>query len=139
MTPQGKRSRGGRLGRIATLAVLIAAGWLVAADAADLRADVAAACRADESAHCNGVAPGTAEALACLQKNTAVTAPACRAQLARLPTDAEKAALRTSCRSDYIANCLAVTPGTIEALQCLQKAAPSLAPACKAAVAAASH
>ncbi len=127
------------LGRLVAGALLIATVLPRMAGAADLKGDIAAACHADESAHCSGVRPGTADALACLQKNDAVIAPACRTQLARLPTDAEKATLRASCRSDYIAHCLTVPSGTIESLQCLQKAAPSLSPACKSAVTAASH
>ncbi len=127
------------LARIVAGAMLIAAVLPQMARASDMKGDIAAACHADESAHCGGVRPGTAEALACLQKNDAVVAPACRAQLARLPTDPEKAALRASCRNDYIAHCLSVPSGTLDSLQCLQKSAPSLSPACASAVTAASH
>jgi outer membrane biosynthesis protein TonB len=54
--------------------------------------------------------------------------------LAQAPSDAQKAAIRSACRSDYIAHCSSVTPGGIEALQCLQKNMSSLAPGCQSAV-----
>jgi hypothetical protein len=121
-------------------AVLLAAtGWAATSAAGDLSGDLETACHADHVAHCGGVKAGTSEALTCLQANSAAVSPACRTQLARLPTDAEKATLRASCRNDYIAHCLTVPAGTLRSLQCLQAAAPSLAPVCKAAVAAATH
>ena len=43
------------------------------------------------------------------------------ASLAQQPTDAQKSAIRNNCRSDYMAHCSSVTPGGIEALQCLQR------------------
>jgi len=49
-------------------------------------------------------------------------------------TDAQKAALKSSCRSDYMSNCMSVRPGGIEALQCLQKNMAKLSPACQTAV-----
>ena len=54
--------------------------------------------------------------------------------LAQAPTDAQKAAIRSACRNDYIAHCSSVQPGGIEALQCLQKNMSSLAPGCQSAV-----
>lgn len=60
----------------------------------------------------------------------AVAAPA----FAQAPTDAQKSALRSSCRSDYQAHCASVTPGGVEALQCLQKNMSSLSAACQGAV-----
>jgi hypothetical protein len=60
----------------------------------------------------------------------AVAAPA----FAQAPTDAQKSAIRSSCRSDYQAHCSNVTPGGAEALQCLQKNMSSLSGACRGAV-----
>lgn len=58
------------------------------------------------------------------------------AALAQQPTDAQKNAIRNNCRSDYMANCSSVTPGGIEALQCLQHNSAKLSSACRGAVAA---
>lgn len=52
-------------------------------------------------------------------------------------TEAQKAAMKSSCRSDYMSNCMSVKPGGIEALQCLQKNMSKLSPGCQAAVTAA--
>src|SRR5262245_951390 len=58
------------------------------------------------------------------------------ASLAQQPTDAQKNAIRNYCRSDYMAHCSSVTPGGIEALQCLQRNSSSVSSACRSAVAA---
>jgi hypothetical protein len=58
------------------------------------------------------------------------------AALAQQPTDAQKNAIRNNCRSDFMANCSSVTPGGIEALQCLQHNSAKLSAACRGAVAA---
>ena len=50
------------------------------------------------------------------------------------PTDAQRGAIRSACRSDYIAHCSSVSPGGREALQCLQKNMPSLSSSCQSAV-----
>ena len=50
------------------------------------------------------------------------------------PTDAQRSALRSNCRSDYQAHCAGVPPGGAEALQCLQKNVASLSSACQTAV-----
>jgi len=57
---------------------------------------------------------------------------------AQTPTDAQREAIRSACRSDYIAHCSSVPPGGLEALQCLQKNMSSLSGSCKSAVSAAS-
>jgi hypothetical protein len=49
-------------------------------------------------------------------------------------TEAQKDAVRTNCRSDFIANCRGVTPGGIEALNCLKEHEAKLAPAYRKAV-----
>src|SRR5882724_3583227 len=50
------------------------------------------------------------------------------------PTDAQRAAIKSQCRSDYIAHCSSVTPGGAAALQCLQKNMASLSSSCQSAV-----
>ncbi|MHB8267845.1 cysteine rich repeat-containing protein [Bradyrhizobium sp.] len=56
--------------------------------------------------------------------------------LAQAPTDAQREAIRSACRSDYIAHCSSVPPGGLESLQCLQKNMSSLSGSCKSAVSA---
>ncbi len=53
---------------------------------------------------------------------------------AQAPTEAQKSAIRSACRSDFIAHCSSVTPGGTEAYQCLQKNMSSLSSGCQAAV-----
>lgn len=50
------------------------------------------------------------------------------------PTQAQRDAIRSNCRSDFMSNCSSVTPGGAEALQCLQRNMSKLAPACQSAV-----
>jgi hypothetical protein len=50
------------------------------------------------------------------------------------PTDAQRSAIRSQCRSDYQANCASIPPGGMASLQCLQKNMSSLSPGCQAAV-----
>jgi hypothetical protein len=54
--------------------------------------------------------------------------------VAQAPTDAQREAIRSACRSDYMAHCSSVPPGGLESLQCLQKNMPSLSGSCKSAV-----
>ncbi|WP_025032589.1 cysteine rich repeat-containing protein [Bradyrhizobium sp. DOA9] len=49
-------------------------------------------------------------------------------------TEAQKSAIRSACRSDFMAHCSSVTPGGVEAVQCLAKNMSSLSSACQAAV-----
>jgi hypothetical protein len=60
----------------------------------------------------------------------AIAAPA----FAQAPTDAQRSAIRSECRSDYQAHCASVPPGGMESLQCLQKNMSSLSSGCQAAV-----
>ena len=60
----------------------------------------------------------------------ALAAPAFSQQ----PTDAQRGAIRSACRSDYQAHCASVPPGGIESLQCLQKNMSSLSSSCQTAV-----
>lgn len=50
------------------------------------------------------------------------------------PTDAQKEAVKSACRSDYMAHCSSVTPGGEAALQCLAKNMSSLSSGCQSAV-----
>ena len=54
---------------------------------------------------------------------------------AHQPTAAEIAAIRQSCRSDFMIHCQGVTPGGKDALRCLQRNAGRLSRGCRAAVA----
>lgn len=65
-----------------------------------------------------------------------ITAPVAREPApAHQPSAAEIAAIRQSCRSDFMTHCQGVTPGGKDALGCLQRNAAGLSPGCKAAVA----
>jgi hypothetical protein len=55
---------------------------------------------------------------------------------AQQPSQAQRDALRQSCRSDFIANCSGVTPGGKDALDCLKRNLTKLSSACQAAVSA---
>jgi hypothetical protein len=50
------------------------------------------------------------------------------------PTDAQRNAIRSECRSDYEAHCASVPPGGAASLQCLQKNMSSLSSGCQTAV-----
>ena len=50
------------------------------------------------------------------------------------PTDAQRSAIRSQCRSDYMAHCASVPPGGEASLQCLQKNMASLSAGCQGAV-----
>src|ERR1700720_3317069 len=50
------------------------------------------------------------------------------------PTDAQRSAIRSNCRTDYQAHCSSIPPGGAESLQCLQKNMASLSAGCQGAV-----
>jgi hypothetical protein len=50
------------------------------------------------------------------------------------PTDAQRSAIRSECRSDYEAHCATIPPGGEASLQCLQKNMSSLSAGCQGAV-----
>src|SRR5438445_369946 len=56
------------------------------------------------------------------------------AALAQTPSEAQRAAIKSQCRSDYIAHCSSIPPGGEASLQCLQKNMSSLSAGCKGAV-----
>ena len=53
---------------------------------------------------------------------------------AQQPTQAQRDAVRASCRSDFIANCASVRPGGKEALECLLRNEGKLSAPCRNAV-----
>ncbi len=64
---------------------------------------------------------------------TAIFASAAPA-LSQAPTQAQRDAIKSQCRSDYMAHCSSIPPGGEASLQCLQKNMSSLAPGCQSAV-----
>jgi hypothetical protein len=59
---------------------------------------------------------------------------AATAAYSQAPTDAQRSAIRSQCRSDYQAHCASVPPGGKASLQCLQQNMSSLSTGCQAAV-----
>jgi hypothetical protein len=53
---------------------------------------------------------------------------------AQAPSDAQRAAIRSECRSDYEAHCAGIPPGGAASLECLQKNMASLSAGCASAV-----
>jgi Cysteine rich repeat len=53
---------------------------------------------------------------------------------AQQPTEAERDAIRSACRSDFMAHCASVQPGGKEALECLLQNGSKLSEPCKSAV-----
>jgi hypothetical protein len=118
-------------------------------------------CQSDFMSRCRGVQPGGADALRCLQRNSAQLSPNCRSAVAALgggstpaaapasapataaapapaamPTPAQQSAVRFACRGDFMANCRGVPQGGPEAFACLQRNAARLSPDCRTAIAA---
>src|SRR4051812_17235892 len=54
--------------------------------------------------------------------------------LAQAPSEAQRDAIKSQCRSDYMAHCSSVPPGGEASLQCLQKNMSSLSSGCQSAV-----
>ena len=65
---------------------------------------------------------------------TAATFATAAAGLAQAPSQAQRDAIKSQCRSDYIAHCSSIPPGGEASLQCLQKNMSSLSASCKSAV-----
>ena len=72
-------------------------------------------------------------AVLCASLTTVIFAAAAPA-FAQAPTDAQRSAIRSECRSDYEAHCASVPPGGAASLQCLQQNMSSLSSGCQAAV-----
>ncbi len=66
----------------------------------------------------------------------APAAPAPAAAAPVTPSEAQTAAVRSACRSDFLSLCAGVQPGGAAALQCLQRNTAKLSPSCHSAVAA---
>src|SRR5260370_163102 len=58
--------------------------------------------------------------------------------VSQAPTDAQRSAIRSECRSDYEAHCASIPPGGAASLQCLEKNKSNLSARCEQAVSAAS-
>ncbi|WJR78025.1 hypothetical protein [Bradyrhizobium sp. NP1] len=56
------------------------------------------------------------------------------AALAQAPTEAQREAIKSACRSDYMAHCSSIPPGGAASLECLQKNMSSLSSGCAGAV-----
>lgn len=56
------------------------------------------------------------------------------AVLAQAPSDAQREAIKSQCRNDYVAHCASIPPGGEAALQCLQKNMSNLSAGCAGAV-----
>jgi hypothetical protein len=130
-------------------------------------AAIRAACRSDFMSHCSGVQPGGAEALQCLQRNSAqlsapcatavsavakggaaapagaaatATAPAAPAAAPFVPRRLrliEELTILKSCGADQRTLCAGVAPGGGRVIGCLAQNASSLSPQCAGALAAA--
>jgi hypothetical protein len=72
-------------------------------------------------------------ALLLLAATFAIATPA----FSQAPSEAQREAIKSSCRNDYIAHCSSIPPGGAASLQCLQKNMASLSAACAGAVKAA--
>ena len=64
----------------------------------------------------------------------AVAAIFATAAFAQAPSQAQRDAIKSQCRSDYMAHCSSVPPGGEASLQCLQKNMSSLSSSCQSAV-----
>src|ERR1700750_2350852 len=53
---------------------------------------------------------------------------------AQAPSEAQREAIRSNCRNDYMAHCSSVPPGGAASLECLQKNMGSLSASCASAV-----
>jgi hypothetical protein len=130
------------------------------------RSAIRSECRSDYEAHCAGIPPGGAASLQCLQKNMSTLSPSCQAAVraveppaapkpataapaeapkaaagtpaAKKPSDAQVAAIRSACRSDYPKVCAGVPTGGSAALNCLEKNKSKVSASCQQAVNAAS-
>jgi hypothetical protein len=68
--------------------------------------------------------------LVLLAAGFAISTPA----FSQAPSEAQREAIKSNCRSDYIAHCSSIPPGGEASLECLQKNMASLSGACAGAV-----
>src|SRR6266576_6128964 len=78
----------------------------------------------------NTLIPAAAHVALIVTALFAVATPA----FSQAPTDAQRSAIRSECRSDYEAHCASVPPGGAASLQCLQTNMSSLSAGCQTAV-----
>jgi hypothetical protein len=122
---------------------------------AQQQAAIKQSCQSDFMARCRGVSPGGAQALQCLQRNSAQLSPNCRNAVAAIggapaavtasapatatpaaaPTAQQQSAIKFTCRRDFGVHCRGVPQGP-EALACLQRNAARLSPDCRTSIAA---
>jgi hypothetical protein len=69
-------------------------------------------------------------ALAILASSITIVSPA----VAQQPRPEQIETIRQACRSDFVSHCSSIQPGGPEALQCLQRNAAQLSPACSSAI-----
>ena len=125
---------------------------------AQQQAAIRQSCQGDFMSKCSGVQPGGADALRCLQRNSAQLSPSCRSAVAAIggggtaaagapaapaaaapaamPTPEQQAAIKRTCQRDFMMNCRGVQPGGPEAFACLQRNASRLSPDCRTSLAA---
>ncbi|CAN5403096.1 cysteine rich repeat-containing protein [soil metagenome] len=96
----------------------------------------AAAPKAESTPAPASAAPASAAPAPAKAAVPAAVPKAAAATPAQKPTDAQTAAIRSACRSDYQKNCASVPPGGAASLQCLQKSMSKLSPSCQKAVSA---
>ncbi len=121
---------------------------------AQQQAAIRQSCQGDFMSKCSGVQPGGADALRCLQRNSAQLSPSCRSAVAAIgggtaaapaaaatapsamPTPEQQNAIKMTCRRDFMVNCRGVPQGGAEAFACLQRNASRLSPDCRTSLAA---
>jgi hypothetical protein len=130
---------------------------------AEERSAIRAACHSDFMSHCQGVKPGGAQALQCLQRNAAQLSPRCRSAVAAIGNGApaagaseatapaaapatapmgpmpemrprEALAILRICSGDKRRLCGDMPPGGGRIIACLAANAASLSPGCRAAL-----
>jgi hypothetical protein len=116
----------------------------------------------DFMAHCSWIAPGSPELLLCLRANAAELSPGCQnvvraspaaatpataaapaapapaprpAVAQKKPSPKQLSAVRSACRSDFIAHCSGVQPGGRDALRCLERNKAEISQSCQNALA----
>jgi hypothetical protein len=110
------------------------------AGGASQRGWIECSARQKTSAPCHGGISGMSTYGKKLRKMSAVilalmsVSAVCSVASAQQPSQAQISAVRSSCRSDYMAHCSSVPSGGKASLACLQKNIASLSPGCKTAV-----
>ena len=82
------------------------------------------------------IAPAVRRSEASRESKPAASAAASTAPASQKPSAEQLSAIRSSCRSDFMAHCSGVQPGGAAALQCLRKNTARVSAACQTALAA---